>query len=189
MATKKQEMDRLIRKDYGHPVLQELLAEIVYETRHLNKQDLDKRYNAIIQALLGRPNKENKSVGYKDDEALLARAAVMTKVCTKRNLKPKEKRRFLRISEACEEVARLKCVRGYKFQTDLPGNLDDFDRAQIRAMKLRLQGKLKGKVDYYATRHFAHGLRQEMAHQMAIDEIEYLKGFIPSWWRRYAVKS
>lgn len=189
MATKKQEIEILIKKEYGYPILQELLAEFIYETRSMHTQSMEKRYNAVIKALIGSPRKEVKKAGYRDDTKLLARAAVMTTSCLKKNLKPNEKRRFLTASEACEEVARMDCLKKYKFQGCLPANLDEGDSAKIRATKTRLLGKLEGKVDYYAREHFKHGTEQAHAWEEAMDEIEYLEGLIPNWMKRYCVKT
>ena len=184
---KKQEIKRLIRKDYGYPVLQRLLAEAVYETRDRNKRSLKSRYNAILKILLGPPQKEINKKGYKNDEELLARVASITKSSFRKDPKTgKRLKKFLTISEACEEMARLQHVKGYKFQTQLPDNLNEGNKSEIRATKLRLLDKLNEKsVNDYARQGSQLGMLQSFEYEESQKEIIFIQSLIPDWLRRF----
>ncbi|MEZ5814425.1 MAG: hypothetical protein R3E13_06865 [Alphaproteobacteria bacterium] len=186
MATKKQEINRLIRADYGYPVLQRFLAEIIYETRDFNNRDMEKRYNSLLKIILGDPQKKISKDGYRDDNELLSRAAVMTQSCFRKDIKTGTRlKRMLTVTEACEEIARMEHIKGYKFQTQLPDGITENDKEQIRATRLRLMGKLKGNIRHYGRLHFKYGTKQAFEYEETDKEIEFIKTLFPDWLQRF----
>lgn len=118
----------LIRDDYGFLIFQEMIAEIVVNTQYRNKDDLQKRYDTIIQAFLGPPDtslKKEKS-GSKNDEKDLGRIAILAN-----KYKPKTEEKY-GIGEACWEIARkkisltMKSVR--KYRSRMHWNLRKFEQ-------------------------------------------------------------
>lgn len=186
MATKKQEIDRLIQPKYGYPILQRLLAEIIYETRKSHQDSIDKRYKKLIKIIIHKPKKVASKNGYKHDDELLSRAAVMTQSCFRKDPKTgKMLKRALTVTEACEEIARLEIVKGYKFQTKLPETITENDKTKIRGMRVRLMSKLEGKVSHYARLNFKYGNEQDYEHTRAEQEIDFIKTLFPDWLRRF----
>ena len=184
MANKKTEIERLIREDYGFPVLQELLAEIIYETRKYNKDGLDERYTTLLQVLLGEPKKSIKKAGYKNDDDLLARAAIMTQ-CFKTTDKKTGKRRFLNESEACWEIARLVLIKGYKFQSGTPSQMDEYGYQEVKSTKKRLLSKLEGNVNFYANKHKGDVTEDMLYEDNILNEVQLVRSLFPNWENKY----
>lgn len=173
MATKRQTIKRLLRPDYGFPILQELLAELLYETKKLNKQDIDKRYDDLLRIVFGSPRKKILNEGYKDDDALLARAAIMVGAYK------------LSEGQACEEIAKLELIKDYRFRNKIKTALNDAQLQEVASLKKRLQRKLKGKVAVYARMHATH-IHEAIAYEETHDKELRL---VRDWLQRYTVST
>lgn len=169
MATKRQTIKRLLRPDYSFPVLQELLAEILYETQKFNKRDIEKRYDDLLRIVLGSPQKKLKHKGYIDDEPLLSRAAIMV-------LSYK-----LSEGQACEEIAKQAIISGYRFRSKTMPEVNDAQMQAIDSLKKRLLRKLKGKTKEYASMHKQQILEATRLEETHDDELI----FVADWLKRY----
>jgi len=184
---KKEHVKNLIRKDYGYPVLQRLLAEVIYETRKNNTRSLESRYNTLLKLLLGKPQKEIIKTGYKDDSKSLERIAVMTKSVYRKNPKSETRlKRFLTIKEACEEVARQEHIENYDFQTDIPLDYTMGVGAEVRATRERLLTKIDNQNSQsYAYAHSISGLKMSFESEEINAELTFIKTLAPNWIKRF----
>lgn len=165
----------MVRPEYRYPVLQEFLAELVYETRHLNKRKLDKRYEDLLEIILGPHTQKNSRKEYKDDTELLAFAATLFK-----------SGEFGK-SEACLEAAKFHQIKGYKIGSGWPEKIDHASRQAINSEKIRLLEKFKKPEDHmqkHAVR-VMEGIFYEKTHH---EEAAFVKSLISDWCRRYGVK-
>lgn len=180
MDPKERAIHSMIREDYDFPLLQELFAELIYETRGFNSDDLQKRMNGLLYQILGSPARPVSYEGNHDDSHDLFRIIAIHK----RYLNPGEKQ--LTLGEAAAFVARQKFIAGHQLGDTVPNNLSDLQIANIRAYQKRLKSKIK-KVDFKdITRQGLDQFYEAEAHAATIrHQIEFLANLIPEWISRY----
>lgn len=194
MTIKKQKIRRMLLNEYGYPALQQLIAELVYETSKFNGSDLNKRFETVMRALFGTP-KNARENGYIDDTKLLMRVAMVIKMgdLSKASSiktrsygaidKASKEWRPLTIEEACLEIAKVEKIKGYKFNSHQMSEITDGEKAEIKALKKRLQSKLsKNNIDYYARAYKEASIKDIIFEEL---ELSFIKSLIPDWLEAY----
>lgn len=175
VKSKEEIISDLFIPEYRYPVFQEFLAELVYETRHLNKSSVKTRYENLLKIILGPLKTDKSRKAYQDDTQLLAQAASFMKV-----FKMKD-------SEACLEVSRLALIKGYKLNGGWRKNLDHNTRQNVNSMKRRLLKKFE-QPDQHIQKSALNIIEKMLYHETAQEEADFVKSLTPNWYTRYQSK-
>lgn len=190
MVTEEEKIESLIRDDYGLPVLQLLIAEIIYKTQDYNSEDLHKRFDKAMKAIMGEPTKKEKYIGNLDDEKLLIEAASLVKSCD------------YSISGACLHVAKRELIPNYRHPyttlkefKDRPKKADkifddlpDHERQAVDSCARRLRDKLsKQDISKYAAKKLKMLLIDLDDEEELLEEPDYVRDLIENWLKLFGV--
>ena len=135
MTEKEKEIKNLIRDDYGFPIFQELLAELIYETQKYNHGAMSRRYDSAIKSFLGKPEPASKK-----DEIFQHDLREVAALSQKYSDNRKDEKS---VGEAAATVARERIMKNYKRGDPIPKDLSDQKVNEIAAYTRKLKRELE----------------------------------------------
>lgn len=174
---KTKDLSKLISHEYPCETLQELIAELVLKTEHLNDVDPNVRFTKIMDALLGKPEKQ-KTISTRKEAAKFRKAYGIIKYTrAPYNFTP---------FKACDAYIKCKYIPDHKPGTRPPRDLSDEIKQKIKREKGSLyNGVVKGNFKEIEEQFLAEQYTEYHDLEDQVLEIIQVKEWISSWLERY----
>lgn len=179
MPGKEQEIENLIRNDYPLPILQEMIAEIVIRTDKNHEAAIEKRFNAILKAMFGKPEKTVKE----RSENFIADLQEVAKL----SQDPDSTEHYTKtIGKAAATVARERILLDFNRGDPIPKDLTIYVEQEIDTYRKALIRELESKNSIERIK-LGQYRPDVLVNEEGYDfvEFEFIEALLQNWTKKY----